>query len=255
MSEPSPIPHRRAGHPRPNLLRRPRPSRPALRIPQPRPRPPKTPSRAGRTGALPPSRPAWQRRRRNWTRCARSQQPAPQPQALPQTPEELERLIDARAEAKAAQQASQARADAFHEQGRAAYADWTDRCTSLMQMGADAGFSQLLVEMPEGARVAGALADDPEELERIAAIKTERGRAIALGKFAAKLPEEKPAAAPRRAVSRAPAPIRPVNGTANPTFNEYTTDDASRARTALHAREHGAADEAELADADDNDAR
>ena len=96
-----------------------------------------------------------------------------------------------------------------------------------MQMGADAGFTQLLVEMPEGARVAGALADDPEELERIAAIKTERGRAIALGKYAAKLPEEKPQAAPRRAVSRAPAPIRPVNGTANPTFNEYTTDDAS----------------------------
>lgn len=157
----------------------------------------------------------------------RSQQPAPQPQALPQTPEELERLIDARAEAKANQQATQARADAFHEAGRAAHADWNDRCTSLIQMGADAQFSQLLVEMPEGARVAGALADDPEELERIAAIKTERGRAIALGKYAAKLPEEKPQAAPRRAVSRAPAPIRPVNGTANPTFNEYTTDDAS----------------------------
>ena len=158
------------------------------------------------------------------------------PQAMPQTPEELERLIDARAEAKAAQRDAVARAKAFHEHGEAMHADWPERCQSLIQMGVDAGISQLLVEMKDdddrvtgkmGARVADALHDDPEALQRIAAIKTERGRAIALGMYAAKLPEEKPAAVPRRPVSRAPAPIRPVNGTANPTFNEYTTDDAS----------------------------
>ena len=156
-------------------------------------------------------------------RLQRSQAPPPQaPQAWPQTPEELERLIDQRADAKAAQRAQNDRAEAFHEAGRTAYADWSDRCQSLMQMGADAGFSQILVEMADGARVAGALADDPEELERLTAIKTERGRAIALGKYAASLPPDKPAAAPRRAISRAPAPIRPVTGAVNPEPNEYT---------------------------------
>lgn len=148
-----------------------------------------------------------------------------EPQAFPQTPEELERLIDQRAEAKAAQKAAQDRAQAFHEAGRSQYADWHDRCSSLIQMGADAGFSQLLVEMPEGARVAAALADDPEELERIAGLRTERARAIALGKFAASLPAQTPAAAPRRRTSNAPAPIRPVNGTANAAFDPYRSDD------------------------------
>ena len=159
-------------------------------------------------------------------------------QQWPQTPEELERIVDARAEAKAAAVAAQTRAQAFHEQGRANYADWTERCQSLMAMGADAPFSQLLVEMPDGARVAAALADNPEELERIASLRTERARAIELGKFAAKAVEATPAAAPRRPVSRAPAPIRPLgSGTANPVFNEYTADDASALAAALHAGE------------------
>src|SRR5215469_6461733 len=154
------------------------------------------------------------------------ERPAPQqpPQAWPQTPEELERLIDQRADAKAAQRAQSERAEAFHEAGRTAYADWSDRCQSLMDMGADAAMSQMLVEMPDGAKVAGSLADDPEALERITAIKTERGRAIALGKYAASLPADTPARAPRRAISRAPAPIRPVTGAVNPEPNEYTMD-------------------------------
>jgi len=54
--------------------------------------------------------------------------------------------------------------------------------------------------------------EDPEAVERIASIKTERGRAISLGMYAALLAEKEPP--PRRAVSRAPAPIRPVNGAA-----------------------------------------
>jgi len=153
----------------------------------------------------------------------RAQQAPPQrPTELPQTPEELERVIDQRAEEKAAQKAAQARAEAFHEAGMAEHGKdaWAARCNNLMAMGADAGMSQLLIEMPNGARVAGALADDPEELERIAAIRSPTGRAIALGQYAATLA----APTPRRAapVSRAPAPIRPVTGVANPVPNEYT---------------------------------
>jgi hypothetical protein len=157
------------------------------------------------------------------------QAPPQQPDAWPQTPEELERLVDARAEAKAAQQALQARAEAFHEAGRAAHPeDWAKRCADLVAMGGDAHFSQLLLELPDGARVAAALADDPAEMSRIATIRTERGRAIELGKYAAKVADA-PAAPPppRRAVSRAPPPIQPVTGSANLAFDMYAETDAS----------------------------
>jgi hypothetical protein len=72
--------------------------------------------------------------------------------------------------------------------------------------------------------VAAALADDPAELQRIASIQSERGRAIALGKFAAGVEGPPRAAAASAPVTRAPAPIRPVTGRASPVFNEYTAD-------------------------------
>jgi hypothetical protein len=98
-------------------------------------------------------------------------------------------------------------------------------------MGADAGFAALLVEMPEGVRVAAALAADPDAVERIANLRSERARAVALGKYAATIEEathdrSRPngvngaAAAP--AVTRVPAPVRTVTGRASPQFNEYT---------------------------------
>src|SRR3954464_8701059 len=122
-------------------------------------------------------------------------QVAPQP-AEPQFTPEQQAAVDRLVEAKMAQRAEAERSESFHTQGRAAYPDWSERCQSLMQMGADAGFAQLLIETPDGAKVAGALADDPEELERISGLRTERARAIALGKFAATL-ESKPAAPAR----------------------------------------------------------
>ena len=122
---------------------------------------------------------------------------------------------------------AQIRTEAFHQQGQSAYADWRQRCDDLMKMGADPNFAQLLVEMPggEGVRVAAALAADPSEVERIASLRTERARAVALGKYAATLddaPAARPAAMPERPATRAPAPVRPVTGRAAPQFNEYT---------------------------------
>lgn len=155
----------------------------------------------------------------------RTLHPPPEPQALPQTPEELERLVDARAEAKAAQQAVQARIDVFHKEARAACDDWDTRRQALIQMGADTEFSHLLVEMPDGARLAVALYDDPDELERITALKTSTARAIALGKYAATL-EGKPAPLARR-TAPLPAPITPIGGRTRTAFNEYTATDAS----------------------------
>jgi hypothetical protein len=123
---------------------------------------------------------------------------------------------------------SQLRTERFHAEGGAQYGDWAAKCKDLVELGADPHFAQLLVEMPEGVRVAAALADDPEAVERISKIGTERGRAIALGKYAATVGSNgNGAAAPARAaqpspLTRAPAPIRPVTGRASPTFNEYT---------------------------------
>jgi hypothetical protein len=126
----------------------------------------------------------------------------------------------------------QIRAETFHQAGAAQYGDWKQRCDDLVAMGADAGFAQLLVEMPagEGVKVAAALAADPDAVQRIAQLRTERARAVALGKYAATL-EDGPAPArgtgnapSQPVVTRAPAPVRPVTGRASPTFNEYAAD-------------------------------
>jgi hypothetical protein len=122
---------------------------------------------------------------------------------------------------------TQIRTERFHEQGQAAYGDWAQRCDDLVKMGADAGFAQLLVEMPDGVKVAAALAGDPAELQRIANLRSERARAVALGKYAATVDADDSgtrAARPAPQVTRAPAPIRPVTGRASPQFNEYTAD-------------------------------
>ena len=128
----------------------------------------------------------------------------------------------------------QIRTETFHQQGASAYPDWKQRCDDLVAMGADAGFASLLVEMPggEGVKVAAALAADPAAVERIANLRTERARAVALGRYAAGI-EDAPHATngngavngrpvPPIPVTRAPAPIRPVTGRVSPTFNEYT---------------------------------
>jgi hypothetical protein len=119
----------------------------------------------------------------------------------------------------------QIRTERFHEQGQSAYGDWKQRCDDLVAMGADAGMAALLVEMPDGVKVAAALAGDPAEVQRIANLRSERARAVALGKYAATVDGDEgstrvPRAAPQ--VTRAPAPIRPVTGRASPQFNEYT---------------------------------
>lgn len=119
---------------------------------------------------------------------------------------------------------TQMRVERFHEQGATAYPDWKQRCDDLMSMGADAGFAQLLVEMPDGVRVAAALAADPDTLERIRDLRTVSARAVALGKYAATVEDAAPAQrsnGAERQISRAPAPVRPVTGRANPTVNEY----------------------------------
>ena len=119
-------------------------------------------------------------------------QRAPQAEETPEQRYQRERA-QIRTEVEA-----QIRTETFHQQGAAAYGDWKQRCDDLVKMGADAGMAALLVEMPDGVKVAGALANDPDEVERIANLRTERARAVALGKYAATLDDHPPARSSQR---------------------------------------------------------
>lgn len=128
-------------------------------------------------------------------------------------------MVEQEVQRRVEQRVTDAASARFHEAAFEAYDDWETRRHRLVALGADAGIASILVKMSDGVRVAGALHDNPDELERIAQIPTQEDRAIALGKFAAKLE-----ARPTRAVSRAPRPPAPVDGRTSPKFNEYSTN-------------------------------
>lgn len=196
--------------------------------------PPK-PSRADRRIAALSARLAAQSTELDTLRRAQASRGSAEPERPP-APEDLPRIVEERVAAEVARREIWQKVQAFHAAGQAAHSDWQERCQNLMQMGADDGLSELLIELPDGAKIAGALADDPEELERIAGIRTERGRAIALGKYAAAI-EARP---PPPKVSRAPAPIRPISGTARVEPNEHSMSSAQLveyySRQAMEAR-------------------
>ena len=148
------------------------------------------------------------------------QQQAPQDDTPEQAAQRLRMQVRAEVEAEI-------KVKNLHDEGRAQYPDWGQRAQRVVDMGGDAEFSQLIVDMPprEAVRLVGALAEDPEALQRIVDLKGERARAVALGKYAATLDADDggtrtPRAAPQ--VTRAPAPIRPVTGRASPQVNLYT---------------------------------
>jgi len=149
----------------------------------------------------------------------RTQQPGQQ-----QLDPQIAAAIQQQAQVISAGERTQEKIRSFHAAGKEAYPDWTQRCDDLQAMGADPQFAELLVEMDQGHKVAAALRDDPEQLERIASLRGERARAIALGQYAAKLDAQ-----PTRAVSKAPPPPKPIQrgGGVAPAFNEYAEVDAS----------------------------
>lgn len=143
---------------------------------------------------------------------ARQQQPGPMdPNVQAHIQAEAQRLVAA--------QARNEHIRTFHEKGAETYPDWEQKTSNLMAMGADPGFAELLIELPQGHKVAASLADEPDELDRIVQIKTERGRAIALGQYAQRISNR-----PVRPVSKAPTPPPTVEGRAAPTFDETTAD-------------------------------
>jgi hypothetical protein len=139
----------------------------------------------------------------------------PQQQIDPQ----LQQAIEAEAERRLQARQTDEKMRAFHKIGGETFQNWPEICTDLQAMGA-IPLGDVLIEMPNGHMVAAALHDEPDELERIAGIRTERGRAVALGKYAQAL-ETRPAAVP---ISKAPRPIEPVTARHTPRFNAYTAD-------------------------------
>jgi hypothetical protein len=149
----------------------------------------------------------------------RSQAPQLRQQSGEETPEQQQHRL--RAEVRSEVE-TQIRTESFHAQGAAEFNDWKERCDELVQMGADANFAQLLVKMPDGVKVAGALAADPAAVARIAGMRDPDARAVALGKYAATLGNGTARTVAPVPSTRAPAPVRPVTGRAAPVFNEYT---------------------------------
>ncbi len=147
--------------------------------------------------------------------ATRYRQHSPLEQQRPELTPELRVEVERLAAQMREQERGREKAESFHELGRESYADWEERCKNLIAMGADNGVAEILVEMKDGARIAGALADDPEALQRISSIKTERGRAISLGMYAASLADKAPPPLPRRAARESSGPIRPITNLGN----------------------------------------
>lgn len=129
-------------------------------------------------------------------------------------PKQFEALIDQRADAKLAQKQFEARSKAWIAAGNKEFgaSEFMEKCNEVAALGAgeSAEFMQLITDadvIPDGHKVVAALADHPEEAQRILSLDPVR-MAAALTKFAstAKLPE--------KPLSQAPAPIKPIGGTA-----------------------------------------
>ena len=131
-------------------------------------------------------------------------------------PEQFEQLIDQRAEQKLAQKEFERKSKAWIEAGNKEFgpSDFMDKCNEVAALGAGESreFMSLITDpdtIPDGHKVIAALAEHPEEAQRILALDPVR-MAAALTRFAgtAKMPEKK--------ISQAPAPIKPIGGTAKP---------------------------------------
>ena len=100
---------------------------------------------------------------------------------------------------------------------------FTEKCNMVAAMGAGDSpeFMQLITDpeiIPNGHKVVAALADNPEEAQRILSLEPIK-MAAALTRFANAAPPKAPAA-----LSSAPAPIKPVGGSAKASTPEDTDD-------------------------------
>lgn len=142
---------------------------------------------------------------------------APKPeteQPKPFDPKEFEGLIEQRAQSLLAQKDMERRTRSFLEAGNKEFGADTfqEKCNEVAALGAgDSREFMALITDPDavkdGPKVIAALADHPEEAQRIIAMDPLKMGA-ALARFEASIK------APEKQISNAPAPIKPVGGTA-----------------------------------------
>ncbi len=128
--------------------------------------------------------------------------------------DQLQQLVREEARALVAREAFESRSRAWIEAGNKEFGadEFLHKCNEIAAMGAgdSSDFMDLITDpeaIPDGHKVVAILADHPEEAERILKMSPVK-MAAALAKFAttAKAPEKK--------ISQAPAPIKPIGGTA-----------------------------------------
>lgn len=147
-------------------------------------------------------------------------------------PEQFEALVDQRAEAKLAAKEYERRAKSWVQAGQKEFgaAEFDTICADVAAMGVgdSPDFMQIITDpeiVPEGHKVLAMLREDPDTAERILAMPPMKMSA-ALALMSTK---EKPTPAP---ISKAPAPIKPVGGSAKPA----TVDDNQDMKTWLANR-------------------
>lgn len=123
----------------------------------------------------------------------------------------LTRMIEERATALISERESQTKIDHFTASGNAAYPDFTQRCNQLADMGArdSPTFMQAITVLPDGYKLVASLAESPSEAIRVLGLPPVE-MMLALIKMGAPAQADVVAKAPVAAVSRAPAPIRPI---------------------------------------------
>lgn len=141
----------------------------------------------------------------------------PQPSQANQPPINIEQLVEQRVQQKAFEQ----RFQDWEGKGKSEFPDFTDRCNTLAQLGATERpeFVPALLEIENGHKIAAQLAQNEDEAVRILSLPTYKmiAELTKMGLEAGK-PKGK-------AVSKAPPPIRPVDGSAQVT-DEILPDDS-----------------------------
>lgn len=131
----------------------------------------------------------------------------------PFDPKDLDPLVNQRAEQLVQQREYDRRAEAWIKAGQKDFGpeEFNQICADVSAMGAGDNpiFMQIITDsdvLPEGHKVLAQLRDNPDEAQRIINLPPIK-MAAALAAFSAR-------AKPEAAISKAPAPIRPIGGTA-----------------------------------------
>lgn len=204
------------------------PAEPVVETPAAEPEAP-APEAKAEEAAKPKQKPWWQdrideqtRKRRDAERerdelAAKLAENAPaDPETPAFDPKNFESLVDQAAERKLAQRQVKDRTESWFKAGQTEFGgeSFNEKCNMVAAMGAGDSpeFMAIITDseiIPDGHKVVAALADHPEEAQRILSLGPVK-MAAALTRFAA----TNSVKAPEAPISQAPAPIKPIGGSA-----------------------------------------